>query len=88
MPRPLESDPDVRARRSPAEDPFLASQATGRGERVAVNHRDDGVGQVGAVDGGYEAGAGAFINDTLPDETATTLRDLEPQNPATLEAVR
>jgi UDPglucose--hexose-1-phosphate uridylyltransferase len=37
---------------------------------------------------GSEAGAGAFINDTLPEETATTLRDLEPRNPATLEAVR
>jgi UDPglucose--hexose-1-phosphate uridylyltransferase len=33
---------------------------------------------------GSEAGAGAFINDTLPEETAATLRDLQP----TLEAVQ
>jgi UDPglucose--hexose-1-phosphate uridylyltransferase len=32
---------------------------------------------------GSEAGAGAFINDTLPEETAAKLRDLQP----TLEAV-
>lgn len=37
---------------------------------------------------GSEAGAGAFINDTLPEETAGTLRNLEPQDPSTLEAVR
>jgi UDPglucose--hexose-1-phosphate uridylyltransferase len=37
---------------------------------------------------GSEAGAGAFINDTLPEETAATLRDLEPRDPSTLEAVR
>jgi UDPglucose--hexose-1-phosphate uridylyltransferase len=35
---------------------------------------------------GSEAGAGAFINDTLPEDTAATLRDLPPQDPATLES--
>jgi UDPglucose--hexose-1-phosphate uridylyltransferase len=35
---------------------------------------------------GSEAGAGAFINDTLPEETAETLRDLPPHDPETLEA--
>jgi UDPglucose--hexose-1-phosphate uridylyltransferase len=34
---------------------------------------------------GSEAGAGAFINDTLPEETAATLRDLPPRDPAILE---
>lgn len=34
---------------------------------------------------GSEAGAGAFINDTLPEETAAELRTLEP---TTVEAVR
>jgi UDPglucose--hexose-1-phosphate uridylyltransferase len=33
---------------------------------------------------GSEAGAGAFINDTLPEETAARLRDLEPHDPAAL----
>jgi UDPglucose--hexose-1-phosphate uridylyltransferase len=33
---------------------------------------------------GSEAGAGAFINDTLPEQTAVTLRDLEPRDPAAL----
>ena len=28
---------------------------------------------------GSEAGANVFINDTLPEVTAKTLRDLEPQ---------
>lgn len=31
---------------------------------------------------GSEAGAGAFINDTLPEETAERLRALEPRDPA------
>ena len=35
---------------------------------------------------GSEAGAGAFINDTLPEETAARLRDLEPRDAASLEA--
>jgi UDPglucose--hexose-1-phosphate uridylyltransferase len=35
---------------------------------------------------GSEAGAGAFINDTLPEHTAATLRDLPPHDPAALEA--
>ena len=35
---------------------------------------------------GSEAGAGAFINDTLPEETAATLRDLAPRDPSALEA--
>lgn len=30
---------------------------------------------------GSEAGAGAFINDTLPEETAARLRELEPRRP-------
>jgi UDPglucose--hexose-1-phosphate uridylyltransferase len=33
---------------------------------------------------GSEAGAGAFINDTLPEETAATLRELEPRDPRAL----
>ena len=33
---------------------------------------------------GSEAGAGAFINDTLPEETAARLRDLEPTDLAQL----
>ena len=33
---------------------------------------------------GSEAGAGAFINDTLPEETAARLRDLEPRDPSVL----
>ena len=33
---------------------------------------------------GSEAGAGAFINDTLPEETARRLRGLEPQDPRSL----
>ena len=33
---------------------------------------------------GSEAGAGAFINDTLPEETAERLRELEPRTPADL----
>ena len=36
---------------------------------------------------GSEAGAGAFINDTLPEETAATLRERPPHDPAELEAV-
>ena len=35
---------------------------------------------------GSEAGAGAYINDTLPEETAATLRDLPPHDPSVLEA--
>ena len=35
---------------------------------------------------GSEAGAGAFITDTLPEDTAARLRDLEPRDPASLEA--
>jgi UDPglucose--hexose-1-phosphate uridylyltransferase len=31
---------------------------------------------------GSEAGAGAFINDTLPEQTAERLRDLSPRDPA------
>ncbi|CAN5227264.1 galactose-1-phosphate uridylyltransferase [soil metagenome] len=34
---------------------------------------------------GSEAGAGAFINDTLPEETAATLRQLEPRQPVPVE---
>ena len=34
---------------------------------------------------GSEAGAGAFINDTLPEDTAAALRELPPQDPAALE---
>ncbi|MDQ2966444.1 MAG: galactose-1-phosphate uridylyltransferase, partial [Chloroflexota bacterium] len=34
---------------------------------------------------GSEAGAGAFINDTLPEETAERLRSLEPRDPGALE---
>ncbi len=34
---------------------------------------------------GSEAGAGAFINDTLPESTAERLRSLEPRDPATIE---
>jgi UDPglucose--hexose-1-phosphate uridylyltransferase len=34
---------------------------------------------------GSEAGAGAFINDTLPEETAATLRELEPREPQRIE---
>ena len=34
---------------------------------------------------GSEAGAGAFINDTLPEVTAERLRGLEPRDPATVE---
>ena len=34
---------------------------------------------------GSEAGAGAFINDTLPEETAATLRDRPPHDPAALD---
>lgn len=34
---------------------------------------------------GSEAGAGAFINDTLPEETAAELRALAPADPLTLE---
>ena len=30
---------------------------------------------------GSEAGAGAFINDTLPEQTAERLRDLAPRTP-------
>ena len=37
---------------------------------------------------GSEAGAGAFINDTLPEETAVTLRELPPRDPSALEAAR
>jgi UDPglucose--hexose-1-phosphate uridylyltransferase len=33
---------------------------------------------------GSEAGAGAFINDTLPETTAERLRGLEPHDPATV----
>ena len=33
---------------------------------------------------GSETAAGAFINDTLPEETAPRLRDLEPRDPAQL----
>jgi UDPglucose--hexose-1-phosphate uridylyltransferase len=33
---------------------------------------------------GSEAGAGAFINDTLPEESAARLRELEPTDPGTL----
>lgn len=33
---------------------------------------------------GSEAGAGAFINDTLPEQTAERLRGLEPQDPEAL----
>ena len=33
---------------------------------------------------GSETGAGAFINDTLPETTAARLRDLEPRDPAGL----
>jgi UDPglucose--hexose-1-phosphate uridylyltransferase len=33
---------------------------------------------------GSEAGAGAFINDTLPEETAARLRALEPTDPSSL----
>jgi len=36
---------------------------------------------------GSEAGAGAFVNDTLPEETAATLRERPPHDPAELEAV-
>ena len=35
---------------------------------------------------GSEAGAGAFINDTLPEETAARLRELPPEDPAELGA--
>ena len=35
---------------------------------------------------GSEAGAGAFINDTLPEQTAARLRALEPLDPARLDA--
>jgi UDPglucose--hexose-1-phosphate uridylyltransferase len=35
---------------------------------------------------GSEAGAGAFINDTLPEETAARLRGVGPADPAALEA--
>ena len=35
---------------------------------------------------GSEAGAGAFINDTLPEETAARLRALDPSDPAALDA--
>ena len=34
---------------------------------------------------GSEAGAGAFINDTLPEETAATLRALTPADPGAVE---
>jgi UDPglucose--hexose-1-phosphate uridylyltransferase len=34
---------------------------------------------------GSEAGAGAYINDTLPEETAATLRDHPPFDPAALD---
>jgi len=34
---------------------------------------------------GSEAGAGAFINDTLPEETAESLRSLEPLDPDDVE---
>jgi UDPglucose--hexose-1-phosphate uridylyltransferase len=34
---------------------------------------------------GSELGAGAFINDTLPEETAERLRSLEPRDPAAIE---
>ena len=34
---------------------------------------------------GSEAGAGAFINDTLPEETAATLRERPPHDPSALE---
>ncbi len=34
---------------------------------------------------GSEAGAGAFINDTLPEETAPRLRELEPTTPEALD---
>lgn len=33
---------------------------------------------------GSETAAGAFVNDTLPEETARRLRDLEPRDPAKL----
>jgi galactose-1-phosphate uridylyltransferase len=33
---------------------------------------------------GSETAAGAFINDTLPEETAPRLRELEPRYPAAL----
>jgi UDPglucose--hexose-1-phosphate uridylyltransferase len=33
---------------------------------------------------GSETAAGAFVNDTLPEETAPRLRELEPRDPATL----
>jgi UDPglucose--hexose-1-phosphate uridylyltransferase len=35
---------------------------------------------------GSEAGAGAFINDTLPEETAARLRGVGPGDPAAIEA--
>jgi UDPglucose--hexose-1-phosphate uridylyltransferase len=34
---------------------------------------------------GSELGAGAFINDTLPEETAERLRSVEPRDPAAIE---
>lgn len=34
---------------------------------------------------GSEAGAGAFINDTLPEETAARLRDLQPADPTEVD---
>jgi UDPglucose--hexose-1-phosphate uridylyltransferase len=37
---------------------------------------------------GSEAGAGAFINDTLPEETAATLRERPPHDPSLLEEAR
>ena len=36
---------------------------------------------------GSEAGAGAFVNDTLPEETAADLRERQPHDPAELESV-
>jgi UDPglucose--hexose-1-phosphate uridylyltransferase len=34
---------------------------------------------------GSETAAGAFVNDTLPEETAARLRELQPQGPASVE---